>query len=104
MSASGGFVWWTLFVQRLRESVSDWMKWNGPAVENAVAHGQELTGDLLPGVVLLDQVAASGRQVAFLVPTTVLCQQHLSTLRERFADTPVIIVTSLVELNSCVRR
>jgi transcription-repair coupling factor (superfamily II helicase) len=32
-------------------------------------------------------VAANGRQVAFLVPTTVLCQQHAQTLRERFADT-----------------
>jgi transcription-repair coupling factor (superfamily II helicase) len=36
-------------------------------------------------------VTASGRQVAFLVPTTVLCQQHLTTLRERFAHTPVEI-------------
>ncbi len=34
-------------------------------------------------------VTAAGRQVAFLVPTTVLCQQHLQTLRERFADTAV---------------
>ena len=33
--------------------------------------------------------AAAGRQVAFLVPTTILCQQHLHTLRERFADTAV---------------
>ena len=33
--------------------------------------------------------AMSGRQVAFLVPTTVLCQQHLETLKERFAGTPV---------------
>ena len=36
-------------------------------------------------------IASAGRQVAFLVPTTVLCQQHLQTLRERFADTPVEI-------------
>ncbi|MBM4335829.1 MAG: transcription-repair coupling factor [Deltaproteobacteria bacterium] len=35
--------------------------------------------------------AMSGRQVAFLVPTTVLCQQHLETIRERFAGTPVEI-------------
>ncbi len=34
---------------------------------------------------------ASGRQVAFLVPTTVLCRQHYETLRERFADTAVNI-------------
>jgi transcription-repair coupling factor (superfamily II helicase) len=34
-------------------------------------------------------VASEGRQVAFLVPTTVLCQQHLQTLRERFADTGI---------------
>ena len=36
-------------------------------------------------------VTSAGRQVAFLVPTTVLCQQHLQTLRERFADTAVNI-------------
>jgi transcription-repair coupling factor (superfamily II helicase) len=30
-----------------------------------------------------------GRQVAFLVPTTVLAQQHFQTLRERFADYPI---------------
>jgi transcription-repair coupling factor (superfamily II helicase) len=35
--------------------------------------------------------AAAGRQVAFLVPTTVLCQQHAQTLRERFAGEPVAI-------------
>ncbi len=35
--------------------------------------------------------AMSGRQVVFLVPTTVLCQQHLETVRERFAGTPVEI-------------
>ncbi len=34
---------------------------------------------------------SSGRQVAVLVPTTVLCQQHLESLRERFADEPVRI-------------
>ena len=34
-------------------------------------------------------VASEGRQVAFLVPTTVLCQQHFQTLRERFASTPI---------------
>jgi transcription-repair coupling factor (superfamily II helicase) len=35
--------------------------------------------------------AAAGKQVAFLVPTTVLCQQHAQTLRERFAGEPVVI-------------
>ncbi len=30
-----------------------------------------------------------GKQVAFLVPTTVLAQQHYNTLRERMADYPV---------------
>ncbi|RMF21585.1 MAG: transcription-repair coupling factor [Deltaproteobacteria bacterium] len=30
-----------------------------------------------------------GRQVAFLVPTTVLARQHLDTIRARFADYPV---------------
>jgi transcription-repair coupling factor (superfamily II helicase) len=39
------------------------------------------------------RVTSSGRQVAFLVPTTVLCQQHLKTLRERFADTAVEIAS-----------
>ncbi len=34
-------------------------------------------------------VTSSGRQVLFLVPTTVLCQQHLKTLTDRFRDTPV---------------
>src|SRR5205085_1587444 len=32
-----------------------------------------------------------GRQVALLVPTTVLAQQHYNTLRERMADYPVRI-------------
>jgi len=36
---------------------------------------------------------AAGRQVALLVPTTVLCKQHAETLRARFADTPVEIRT-----------
>jgi transcription-repair coupling factor (superfamily II helicase) len=30
-----------------------------------------------------------GKQVAFLVPTTVLAQQHYETLRQRFADYPI---------------
>ncbi len=38
-------------------------------------------------------VTAAGRQVAFLVPTTVLCQQHLETLTQRFANTAVSIAS-----------
>lgn len=45
------------------------------------------------------QVTVSGRQVAFLVPTTILCQQHHESLRERFADTAVEIA-SLSRLSS----
>lgn len=33
----------------------------------------------------------SGRQVALIVPTTVLCQQHFNTFRERMADYPVVV-------------
>ena len=33
----------------------------------------------------------SGKQVAVLVPTTLLAQQHSETFRDRFADTPVNI-------------
>ena len=33
----------------------------------------------------------AGKQVAFLVPTTVLAQQHARTLRERFADWPITV-------------
>jgi transcription-repair coupling factor (superfamily II helicase) len=35
------------------------------------------------------KVAAAGRQVLMLVPTTILAQQHAATLRERFRDFPV---------------
>src|SRR5690606_5930189 len=31
----------------------------------------------------------SGKQVAFLVPTTILTQQHYETMRERFSDHPI---------------
>lgn len=34
-------------------------------------------------------VAMSGRQVAFLVPTTVLARQHYETVKKRFADYPI---------------
>ena len=37
------------------------------------------------------RVVSNGRQVAVLVPTTLLAEQHLETLRQRFADTPVIV-------------
>jgi transcription-repair coupling factor (superfamily II helicase) len=39
------------------------------------------------------QVASEGRQVAFLVPTTVLCQQHAKTLEERFAHTAIEVAS-----------
>jgi len=32
-----------------------------------------------------------GKQVAVLVPTTVLCQQHFQTFRERMADYPIVV-------------
>src|SRR5947207_10574069 len=32
-----------------------------------------------------------GKQVAVLVPTTVLAQQHFNTFRERMSDYPVVI-------------
>ncbi|MFE8704038.1 transcription-repair coupling factor [Cytobacillus sp. FJAT-54145] len=34
---------------------------------------------------------ADGKQVAFLVPTTILAQQHFETIRERFQDYPINI-------------
>ncbi|MEH6940689.1 transcription-repair coupling factor [Bacillus sp. JJ722] len=34
---------------------------------------------------------ADGKQVAFLVPTTILAQQHFDTIRERFQDFPITI-------------
>jgi len=37
------------------------------------------------------QVMMAGKQVAVLVPTTVLCQQHLQTFRRRFEGLPVTI-------------
>jgi transcription-repair coupling factor (superfamily II helicase) len=36
-------------------------------------------------------VVLAGRQVAVLVPTTVLAQQHLETFRARFAEYPVVV-------------
>ncbi|MDZ7669921.1 MAG: TRCF domain-containing protein [Gammaproteobacteria bacterium] len=51
----------------------------------------------------------SGKQVAVLVPTTLLAQQHFDTLRDRFADWPVQIesmsrLRSESEVNEVVRR
>lgn len=37
------------------------------------------------------KAVAAGKQVAVLVPTTILAQQHYHTFRERFADYPVIV-------------
>jgi len=37
------------------------------------------------------KAVVAGKQVAALVPTTVLAQQHFRTFRERFADYPVIV-------------
>ncbi len=37
------------------------------------------------------KAAMSGRQVAVLVPTTVLAQQHYETFKERMADYPLVI-------------
>ncbi len=37
------------------------------------------------------RVVENGRQVAVLVPTTLLSEQHLETLRKRFEGTPVIV-------------
>jgi transcription-repair coupling factor (superfamily II helicase) len=37
------------------------------------------------------RVVAHGRQVAILVPTTLLADQHLETIRKRFENTPIIV-------------
>lgn len=37
------------------------------------------------------RVATEGKQVAVLVPTTILCQQHYQTFKKRFANFPVEI-------------
>ncbi len=44
-----------------------------------------------------------GRQVALLAPTTVLCEQHLLTIRERFRELPVR-VASLSRFRSGARQ
>lgn len=37
------------------------------------------------------KMVMDGRQVAILVPTTILAQQHLNTFRERMADFPIVV-------------
>ncbi|WP_269536929.1 transcription-repair coupling factor [Cerasicoccus fimbriatus] len=37
------------------------------------------------------KMALDGKQVALMAPTTVLCQQHFQTLRDRFANYPVTV-------------
>ena len=37
------------------------------------------------------KAVADGKQVALLVPTTILAQQHFETIRERFQDYPINI-------------
>jgi len=61
-----------------------------------VAMERLLCGDVGYGKTELAMRAAfkaveAGRQVAVLVPTTVLCIQHSRTFAERFADFPIII-------------
>lgn len=35
-------------------------------------------------------IASSGKQVAFICPTTILCDQHKEVFQKRFKDTPII--------------
>ncbi|WP_144524564.1 DEAD/DEAH box helicase, partial [Bacillus thuringiensis] len=37
------------------------------------------------------KAVTDGKQVAILVPTTILAQQHFETIRERFEDYPINI-------------
>jgi transcription-repair coupling factor (superfamily II helicase) len=37
------------------------------------------------------QVMASGKQVAFIAPTTVLAEQHFAVLSKRFKDLPIVV-------------
>ncbi len=37
------------------------------------------------------KAVTDGKQVAILVPTTILAQQHYETIRERFQDYPINI-------------
>ena len=65
-------------------------------MQEAVAMNRLLCGDVGYGKTELAMRAAfkaveNGKQVAVLVPTTVLCVQHGRTFTERFADFPVCI-------------
>lgn len=65
-------------------------------MERSVTMDRLLCGDVGYGKTELAMRAAfktveNGKQVAILVPTTVLCVQHGRTFRERFADFPVTI-------------
>jgi len=65
-------------------------------MQEAVAMDRLLCGDVAYGKTELAMRAAfkvveNGKQIAVLVPTTVLCVQHGRTFTERFADFPVCI-------------
>jgi transcription-repair coupling factor (superfamily II helicase) len=65
-------------------------------MQKAVAMDRLLCGDVGYGKTELAMRAAfkvveNGKQVAMLVPTTVLCVQHGRTFTERFADFPICI-------------
>jgi transcription-repair coupling factor (superfamily II helicase) len=65
-------------------------------MQQSIAMDRLLCGDVGYGKTELAMRAAfkaveNGKQVAILVPTTVLCVQHGRTFRERFADFPICI-------------
>ena len=65
-------------------------------MQQAIVMDRLLCGDVGYGKTELAMRAAfkavdGGKQVAVLVPTTVLCVQHNRTFRERFADFPITI-------------
>ena len=65
-------------------------------MQRSVVMDRLLCGDVGYGKTELAMRAAfkaveNGRQVAVLVPTTVLCVQHGRTFRERFADFPICV-------------
>lgn len=65
-------------------------------MQQGIAMDRLLCGDVGYGKTELAMRAAfkaveNGRQVAVLVPTTVLCVQHGRTFRERFADFPICV-------------
>ena len=67
-------------------------------MQTAVAMDRLLCGDVGYGKTELAMRAAfnaieGGKQVAVLVPTTVLCVQHGRTFSERFADFPITVET-----------